>query len=77
MWFASFQFAWRFVANSFLRKEQSLCVLLAVLCQLSLQDYFWERLEDLEIASQSVLRAVNGHGGCGLRQRPFSSLGDL
>ena len=36
---------------------------------------FGERLEDLEIALQSVLRAVYVHRGCGLH--PFSSLGDL
>ena len=75
MCFTSFQFAWRFVANSFLRKEQSLwCVLLVVLCQLSLQDSLGT-LEDLEIALQSVLRAVCVHRECVLH--PFSSLGDL
>ena len=49
-------------------------MLLVVLCQLSLQDSL-ERLEDMEIALQSVLRAVYVHQGCGLH--PFSSLGDL
>ena len=75
MWFASFQFAWGFVANSFLRKEQSL--LCAVSCFMSavFAGLFGERLEDLEIALQSVLRAVYVHRGCGLH--PFSSLGDL
>ena len=49
-------------------------MLLVVLCQLSLQD-FLETLEDLEIALQSVLRAVYVHEGCVLH--PFRSLGDL
>ena len=49
-------------------------MLLVVLCQLSLQDSL-DTLEDLEIALQSVLRAVYVHRECVLH--PFSSLGDL